>query len=189
MTSTHDNLRPTRREIFDATLSGVQRPPFIPRLKSDPPAYHPIPHSLVEFREQEGFVNREQRFHRLWMKLPKRVPHHDIDDDEVSRQYPVRNDHALTEESAKRLEAMYEDELLGSCGGHTSGFKRRVVSWEDFQKYAETKEAGEDVVSISQHYTHPSAELWRIFHDELDLDGNGHLEADELAVALYKAGM
>ena len=31
-------------------------------------------------------------------------------------------------------------------------------------------------------------ELWSIFHDELDLDGNGHLDAQELAVALSKAG-
>ena len=33
------------------------------------------------------------------------------------------------------------------------------------------------------------AELWHIFHDELDLDGNGHLDAEELSVALSKAGM
>ena len=31
-------------------------------------------------------------------------------------------------------------------------------------------------------------ELWSIFHDELDLDGNGHLDADELSTALSKAG-
>ena len=31
-------------------------------------------------------------------------------------------------------------------------------------------------------------ELWRIFHDELDLDGNGHLEPHELELALRKAG-
>lgn len=31
-------------------------------------------------------------------------------------------------------------------------------------------------------------ELWSIFHDELDLDGNGHLDAQELALALGKAG-
>ena len=31
-------------------------------------------------------------------------------------------------------------------------------------------------------------ELWHIFHDELDLDGNGHLEAEELEHALEKAG-
>ena len=32
------------------------------------------------------------------------------------------------------------------------------------------------------------AELWTIFHDELDLDGNGHLDAHELKSALAKAG-
>jgi hypothetical protein len=33
-----------------------------------------------------------------------------------------------------------------------------------------------------------SEELWSIFHDELDLDGNGHLDALELSLALSKAG-
>lgn len=37
-------------------------------------------------------------------------------------------------------------------------------------------------------YNRPAIELWRIFHDELDLDGNGHLDAEELTVALDKAG-
>lgn len=32
-------------------------------------------------------------------------------------------------------------------------------------------------------------ELWHIFHDELDLDSNGHLDAEELTSALYKAGV
>ena len=31
-------------------------------------------------------------------------------------------------------------------------------------------------------------ELWHVFHDELDLDGNGHLDAEELATALSHAG-
>jgi hypothetical protein len=31
-------------------------------------------------------------------------------------------------------------------------------------------------------------ELWSIFHDELDLDGNGHLDKQELSLALSKAG-
>jgi len=31
-------------------------------------------------------------------------------------------------------------------------------------------------------------ELWHIFHSELDLDSNGHLDAEELTVALQKAG-
>lgn len=33
-----------------------------------------------------------------------------------------------------------------------------------------------------------SVELWTIFHDELDLDGNGHLDSEELHTALSKAG-
>ena len=31
-------------------------------------------------------------------------------------------------------------------------------------------------------------ELWHVFHDELDLDGNGHLDAEELVMALSHAG-
>ncbi|KAI0081721.1 mitochondrial carrier [Panus rudis PR-1116 ss-1] len=173
MTSTDHSHRPTGRDLFEATLSGAHPRPFIPRLRSDPPAYHPPPHSLLEFREQEGADNREQRLRKLWTKLPKRLRRHDQDDEEVSREYPVHPSEGLTREGAKRLEKMYEDELLGYCGGHTSGFRNRHVSWEAFTKYAEAKEV----------------ELWRIFHDELDLDCNGHLDAEELAVALDKAGI
>ena len=31
------------------------------------------------------------------------------------------------------------------------------------------------------------AELWRIFHDQLDLDGNGRLDSEELMHALQRA--
>jgi hypothetical protein len=31
-------------------------------------------------------------------------------------------------------------------------------------------------------------EVWSIFHNELDLDGNGHLDAEELTLALSRAG-
>ncbi|KAK0206675.1 mitochondrial carrier [Desarmillaria ectypa] len=65
-------------------------------------------------------------------------------------------------EKAKKLRAAYEHELLGRVGG-----------WKQFVEYAEAKEV----------------ELWTIFHDELDLDRNGHLEAEELESALRKAGI
>lgn len=32
-------------------------------------------------------------------------------------------------------------------------------------------------------------ELWTMFHDELDLDNNGQVDAEELGIALRKAGM
>jgi len=165
--------RPSAREIYEASYSGAQSRPFIPRLRSDPPQYHPLPHNLVEFRVQEGKALREQRLREVWLKLPKRRNHDDAEDEEIARRYPVQEDGVLTKESARELEEMYEDELVGRCGGHTSGFKRRRIGWNEFQQYAVQKEA----------------ELWRIFHDELDLDGNGHLDAEELTVALDKSGI
>ncbi|KAF8897599.1 mitochondrial carrier domain-containing protein [Infundibulicybe gibba] len=68
---------------------------------------------------------------------------------------------------------MYEDELLGRCGGHSSGLRPGHIGWKEFKEYAEAKEI----------------ELWSIFHNELDLDGNGHLDSRELALALSRAGI
>ncbi|KAH8105887.1 mitochondrial carrier [Cristinia sonorae] len=164
---------PSGREIFEASHSGAQSRPFIPRLRSDPQPYHPLPHSLVEFRELEGKTRREQRLREVWLKLPKRRNHDDGEDDEIAKRYTVKKDGALTRESARELEKMYEDELVGKCGGHTSGFRRRSIGWREFQEYA----------------SHKEAELWRIFHDELDMDGNGHIDSEELAIALDKAGI
>ncbi|KAJ8456382.1 hypothetical protein ONZ51_g12161 [Trametes cubensis] len=87
--------------------------------------------------------------------------------------YPVKSDGDLTAESAKQLGEMYDDELLGRCGAPPRGPFSKRVSWNEFEKYADAKEA----------------ELWHIFHDELDLDGNGHLDAEELELALEKAGI
>lgn len=41
---------------------------------------------------------------------------------------------------------------------------------------------------LIQYAEAKEAELWSIFHDELDLDGNGRLDAYELRTALAKAG-
>ncbi|THH32885.1 hypothetical protein EUX98_g1280 [Antrodiella citrinella] len=169
----HTSRRPSNREIYEASYSGAQNRPFIPRLRSDNYHYHPLPHNLVEFRTQEGESRREQRLRDVWSRLPKKFNHDDAEDEEIARRNPVKKDGVLTKESAKELEEMYQDELVGRCGGHTSGFRRRSIGWNEFREYAVQKEA----------------ELWRIFHDELDMDGNGHLDAEELAVALDKAGI
>ncbi|KAI0353621.1 mitochondrial carrier [Trametes cingulata] len=165
--------RPSARQIYEEVLSGARPRPFIPRLRSDPPPYQPIPHSLREFREQEGKDRRRERLRALWRRLPKRDESPYVDDEEVARAYPVKSDGDLTAESAKQLDEMYEDELLGRCGVRPRGPFSKRVSWAEFEKYADAKEA----------------ELWHIFHDELDLDGNGHLDADELELALQKAGI
>jgi solute carrier family 25 phosphate transporter 23/24/25/41 len=96
----------------------------------------------------------------------------------------------LTPEEAESLKAMYDEELLGHCGGHVSGVHPSPVGWKEFKEYAEAKEVGE--LGVFQAATFLNwlfvLELWSIFHDELDLDGNGHLDAQELTLALNKAG-
>ncbi|KAI0677578.1 mitochondrial carrier [Trametes maxima] len=180
--------RPSARQLFDETQSGARPRPFLPRLRSDPPAYQPIPHSLREFRAQEGADRRQRRLRELWQRLPKRSSGDGGDgagavaggsgggqehDEAVARAYPVHSDGDLSAESARQLGEMYEDELLGRCGAPTRGPFSRRVSWAEFEKYADAKET----------------ELWHIFHDELDLDGNGHLDTEELELALEKAGI
>ena len=46
-------------------------------------------------------------------------------------------------------------------------------------------QGGEFLLTLSSY----RPELWHIFHDELDLDGNGHIDPKELQSALSKAGM
>ncbi|KIY49290.1 mitochondrial carrier [Fistulina hepatica ATCC 64428] len=120
--------------------------------------------TLEEFRRTEGRDERKRRLKEVFSQLP----HHDptpphgptasVSGSNLGDQ--------LTPEQARRLKEMYEDELLGSCGGGRIG-------WAAFRDYAYAKEQ----------------ELWDIFHNELDLDGNGHLDVRELNHALAKAGI
>lgn len=128
--------RPPRRDIFEASLHGAQQRPFIPRLRADPPAYQPVPHNLLEFRALEGERNRELRLRQLFRSLPQhpRPDHDDADDEAVadSAAYAVHDDRALTQESAKRLEEMYQDELYSRFRKHKFGFLHRNVGWAEF---------------------------------------------------------
>ncbi|OJA18971.1 hypothetical protein AZE42_00332 [Rhizopogon vesiculosus] len=161
--------RPTGHDLYESCLSGAQDRPFIPRLRSDPPPFHPLPHSLLEFREQEGKEDRERRLLELWKRLPNSSYH----ESEVAGSRICHAGEPLTVQKAEEMRKVYEDELLRKCGGHTMNERPSHIRWSEFRRYAEAKEA----------------ELWSIFHDELDLDGNGHLDAEELAVALSKAGI
>lgn len=175
---------PTSRELYESCLSGAQDRPFIPRLRSDPPSFNPLPHSLLEFRKQEGKEERERRLHELWKRLPNSSYH----GSEVapSRTLPARE--PLTAQRAEEMRKVYEDELLGKFGCHITNERPSHIRWPEFRRYAETKEAGECFILCSGYFLRRRLELWSIFHDELDLDGNGHLDKQELALALSKAG-
>ncbi|KAF8681598.1 Mitochondrial carrier [Rhizoctonia solani] len=160
--------------LFEATLNGTADRPFIPPLRCDPSPYN-IPARLEDYRSAEG-NDREKRLRRLWEQLP---PTSHSQKDGTRTVMPIALAHVddLTPERATQLRKMYDDELLGRCRHPTS--VRDVdphaleVDWSGFISYANAKEA----------------ELWTIFHDELDLDGNGHLDAGELDTALSKAGL
>lgn len=130
------------REIYDTTLSGAQDRPFVPRLRSDPSPYHPLPKSLVEFREREGREERKRRLRALWKHLPGPESHVD------SRKAMSAKDRALlTPEKAEAMKHMYEDELLRTCGGHVSSHATSPVDWKEFKNYAEAKEVGKYIRS------------------------------------------
>ncbi|KAF7352732.1 Mitochondrial carrier protein [Mycena venus] len=154
------------REIFEASESGAEDRPFIPKLRSDPLPKRP-PRTLEEFRQDEGRQNRKRRLKELWRQLH----------DSTRKSLPADNANAnvgLSPEAAQRLITMYEKELLRKCGGHSSSTARMDgIEWKEFKEYAVAKET----------------ELWKIFHEELDLDGNGHLDASELSAALTKVGI
>lgn len=137
-----DSSRPaSRRAISEANDPEAQERPWIPRLRSDPASFHPLPRSLKEFRKQEGEEKREQRLRELWTRLPKR-PLEDVDDEAIAKNNPVTHDGELTVESATKLEKMYEDELYGLCKAPPHTLRDQGVCWPAFKKYAEAKEAG-----------------------------------------------
>ncbi|KEP55681.1 putative calcium-dependent carrier protein [Rhizoctonia solani 123E] len=169
------NSRPSSASaLFEATLNGAADRPFIPPLRHDPDPYD-IPPRLEDYRSAEGKY-RETRLRKLWEQLP---PTNHSQKDGTRTVMPVALTHVddLTPERATQLRKMYDDELLGRCRNPTSmrdGDPHALeVDWNGFRAYANAKEA----------------ELWSIFHDELDLDGNGHLDAGELNAALSKAGL
>ena len=127
-----------KRAVYDASISGAQNRPYIPHLRSDPPSYHPLPRSLVEFREQEGRKYRKARLRGLWKQLLTALDS-DVEDTDSDRAttWPVGNSTDLTPETARQMRKMYERELTGRCksAGH--------IQWKEFKKYAEDKEAGQ----------------------------------------------
>ena len=157
--------------------------PITPYLLSDR-TIQPPPQSLAEYHAIEGRNNRKRRLLQTWQSLPDILKHlHNIN-------APVNGCHMPSE--VESFKAMYDRELLLLCNIPATGSLEPRIGWREFEIYAEAKEAGlssfpRGTLLLTLPSYHP--ELWHIFHDELDLDGNGQLDPKELHSALSKAGI
>jgi solute carrier family 25 (mitochondrial phosphate transporter), member 23/24/25/41 len=136
---------PSRRDLYDRSVSGAQNRPLIPRLRNDPSPFEPIPCSLLEFRAIEGEKARERRLKALWKRLssePHRKPLPWEDGPAETQDVPKRDLMDLTPERARELKQMYDEELAGKMNGHLLGSLTGRVSWEDFRTYTDAKEVG-----------------------------------------------
>ncbi|KAF9268042.1 mitochondrial carrier [Marasmius fiardii PR-910] len=172
--NTRHSQTQTNHDVYDKTLAGAIDPPLLPKLRLDKdlPQQMPLPRSLAEFREEEGREIRKRRLRALW--------------NHICEHGYLTGSHARTSrkadlEGAEKLRLEYEHELLGRCVGSSGSSSsssgtmstHKYIEWKEFKAYAEAKEV----------------ELWGIFHDELDLDGNGRLDANELDMALRRSGI
>lgn len=175
-------------------MTGARPAPLLPRLSSDPdPRAQPLTQSQPDYVVAEGGqARRLQRLKALWEKLP-------ISPDSNASPTPLElnlsssdvvgepqgggaarggkhaagvEGYGLTPQRAQMLLEIYREELAGRCSTDPKG-KSKAVDWDAFVRYADEKEK----------------ELWHIFHNELDLDGNGHLDAEEWATALRETGI
>lgn len=151
---------PSRREIFDTTLAGVQDHVLVPHLRSDPPTskYRRLAHSLDEFRQQEG-EQREPRLKEVWQRLmearndkgKKHATSSPVTAGDVSTKNTI-----FTREKAEKLQDIYDDELLRKCGNRGGLTQTRgpkpLIPWKDFYRYAEAKEVGELNIDISSRW-------------------------------------
>lgn len=168
----------SNRDRFNDVYSGAQDPPLLPPVRGDPQPDPPLPDSLQKFRILEGKQQRESRLRLLWSAIVEEAT---ADADANTAQKPQGTATAdaaanpTEEERARKLKDLYRNELYRRCSttDPTKPSSSKPVEWSEFIKYADEKEE----------------ELFRVFHDELDLDGNGRLDATELRAALAKAGM
>ncbi|PFH52786.1 hypothetical protein AMATHDRAFT_139300 [Amanita thiersii Skay4041] len=131
------------------------------------PAHIPLHHShtLASFRDAEGTHRRRSHLRDLWLRLPDTLKN-------TLEDYHHLPTIELTPSEVVLWKKMYDTELLVHCGVSSEGHPGSV-GWNEFISYVNIKEA----------------ELWDIFHNELDLNGDGLLNAQELSFALRRAGI
>jgi solute carrier family 25 phosphate transporter 23/24/25/41 len=164
---------PSRRELFEQSLAGAANRPPVPHLRDDAPfSKTPIPKTLDDYRSEEGPQARAERIHALWLQL-RALQQQTATPNTKIPQLPLLEGTSINSQRASELRKIYIEELCSKCRSHDGPSSSHGIDQKTFQAYVDQKEE----------------ELWSIFHDELDLDGNGHLDAEEFCYALGKAGM
>jgi len=142
--ASQDERHPSRRDVFEGSVSGALDRPFIPRLRSDSRPNGRLASSLEAFRQEEGRDLRKRRLQALWKKIPHNgnAEGHDISQSPLS-SIAVKEHGPLDRDRAEKLARMYEDELMRRCleaaGDEGSS---EAVTWMEFKNYAFEKEAG-----------------------------------------------
>ncbi|KAJ3995442.1 hypothetical protein F5050DRAFT_1827510, partial [Lentinula boryana] len=128
-----------------------------------------IPRSLKEFREREGRTYRKERLHALWQQICSTgyLSH------SVHRPQDAAQNLEITADKVEQLRAAYKAELFGSCGTQSS---KKQIGWTEFKSYALAKEVSACMYIWDLWYIRAQVfiELWNIFHNELDINQNGH---------------
>ena len=163
---------PSRGELYEQPLSGGHSRPPIPPLQNN---IHfseaPVSKTLDEYRATEGLKARADRIQALWFQLQVLQERPILNDNSI-QQLPLLEGTSISPQRAEELRKIYVQELFTKCQSHAGPSNSQGIDQKTFQSYVDQKEL----------------ELWNIFHNELDLDGNGHIDAEELHHALGKAG-
>lgn len=145
--------------------------------------------TLAEFRQQEGPAVRSAKLRTMWSTLP-RLP--TVDPDKPTEAQRMRlpgqdTPTALSPERAERLRTLYQEELVKRCGEN----RPDALLWggaDDLQPGdGEVREKGVSWKAFRRYLWDQERQLWDMFQ-ELDRNGDGVLDVDEIGIALNRAG-
>jgi solute carrier family 25 (mitochondrial phosphate transporter), member 23/24/25/41 len=163
---------PSRRELLDQSFAdSSNQPPILHLQYAARFSQMPKPHTLDEYRSRESPQARADRIYTLWLQLQALQERPILSDGSIP-QLLLLEGTSINPERAEKLRKVYLEELYTECQSHAGPSRRHGIDLKTFQSYVDQKEE----------------ELWSIFHNDLDLDGNNHLDAEELHHALSKAG-
>jgi len=162
----HDNIpnpHATFHRNFAETLDCLLKPY---------PQYSPLNQLLRTLNAFPGLDDKVLRKSRL-QDLSKSLP-----------SSPSRNPEAL--QIHTHAAPLCGNGLMTRCIAYLLSSRSNSVRWKEFEAYAGRGE--QETRHLAPKGSSRFRELWTVFHNALDLHGDGHLCAEELATTLNIAG-